>query len=1030
MSASGSLALRPSDDELVRGASPTPPNPIGAGRRSTPFAQFAQSHLQAPAAPAPSSTSGPAAAAAAAATTMGDASFDLVHGPFYPGPTGGSPSGPPSGPPRGPPSGPRLFTPPESPYTSYTANARSAASDRLALIRHKNALIARRTSSVLDPQEPSGATAVATDPFQAAAAPSLLQVPNPTAVAAGQPPLRLVAPAPTHPKPPPDADLDGPGEQDDSFAGTNAAPLGLAARVNQLDAALHDAHAQLATLTLQMSLQLETQAKMHAQIQRLEAHVALPPLHPQAHPQQQQQQQQQPVHPHPPAPPASAPPTGPRQVSQPSLPTLAHVPATPISPLPDPFFLSATPPPGPSQTQGLGQQHLLGNPKSLAPPDRARLSPLAAGWSPRNTRDKRHSWAGAPASSGSGQPSAGQPDRPLSRRARRELAAAQHAAAAAASTSPTAPGEAHGQEAHEEGRTSRTGATSPHPVTLVRWDQANLQPELLKAVQAYGLGPPTRVQQRAIPALLAGKDALVQAPPTQERMASYVVCALQRILERRSSSHEHRTWVLVVCTTTDQATQAVRLATGLARTLDISPWLCAGSADAASVQADAAYLHGRDWPELVLGTPARIAAVLAADQPPTGPALIVLDEADQLVARGLSEHVTQLVRSWSGPSSNAGSSPSTTAGSGQTPIGARQTALFSNTVPQDVLALTRALKLRDPVRVLVRRDHVDHPRDTPSPLQSLHNPPTPTPAQLAASTWRARSPVPPQVPHGPQVPQVSQVPQVPGLMGLGIPTSPMHLATNIGHSPSAAPMALGTGASSWLPPPLGTFAPNRPQSAFVPGSHREWNDVPPLGPGAAPAPCVPLGLGSPGPPAGITQHGVRDFYMYIPSAGESWTVRGQAKTEAVAEMVRDLATHDVRTSILAAEPNHDKLSASLRNKGVLPSTLSRSHPPNTRAAALALATQGRTTTLVLSDSTLLADWIPPPSQWVTVWFDLPRSGEEMLARGSGLPPAQANIMVLTAASGPRGDVEVLRTLEAQLGIRYAELPPDPSSIVR
>ena len=34
----------------------------------------------------------------------------------------------------------------------------------------------------------------------------------------------------------------------------------------------------------------------------------------------------------------------------------------------------------------------------------------------------------------------------------------------------------------------------------------------------------------------------------------------------------------------------------------------------------------------------------------------------------------------------------------------RQTALFSNTVPQDVLNLANAIQLRDPVRVLVRRD--------------------------------------------------------------------------------------------------------------------------------------------------------------------------------------------------------------------------------------------------------------------------------------------------------------------------------------
>jgi len=45
----------------------------------------------------------------------------------------------------------------------------------------------------------------------------------------------------------------------------------------------------------------------------------------------------------------------------------------------------------------------------------------------------------------------------------------------------------------------------------------------------------------------------------------------------------------------------------------------------------------------------------------------------------------------------------------------RQTALFSNTVPQDVLNLASAIHLREPVRVLVRRDgNASHPDNTQS----------------------------------------------------------------------------------------------------------------------------------------------------------------------------------------------------------------------------------------------------------------------------------------------------------------------------
>lgn len=54
--------------------------------------------------------------------------------------------------------------------------------------------------------------------------------------------------------------------------------------------------------------------------------------------------------------------------------------------------------------------------------------------------------------------------------------------------------------------------------------------------------------------------------------------------------------------------------------------------------------------------------------------------------------------------SNIGSSPPMEAANGSSAQIERQTALFSNTVPQDVLNLASAIQLREPVRVLVRRD--------------------------------------------------------------------------------------------------------------------------------------------------------------------------------------------------------------------------------------------------------------------------------------------------------------------------------------
>lgn len=133
-----------------------------------------------------------------------------------------------------------------------------------------------------------------------------------------------------------------------------------------------------------------------------------------------------------------------------------------------------------------------------------------------------------------------------------------------------------------------------------------------------------------------------------------------------------------------------------------------------------------------MGTPQRLLDLFATRTLSTVDIrLLVIDECDQLIARNLSEHVVNLVRllpASGGGNGNAPSSPILSrspmlGGPGGLPgafgsndlvnsprVGStvdsngRQTAIFSCTVPQDVLNFASSLQLKEPVRVLVRRE--------------------------------------------------------------------------------------------------------------------------------------------------------------------------------------------------------------------------------------------------------------------------------------------------------------------------------------
>ncbi|KDN40538.1 hypothetical protein K437DRAFT_188797 [Tilletiaria anomala UBC 951] len=270
---------------------------------------------------------------------------------------------------------------------------------------------------------------------------------------------------------------------------------------------------------------------------------------------------------------------------------------------------------------------------------------------------------------------------------------------------------------------------------ITKWDHLNLHPDLLRSVLKYGLGPPNKIQQRALPFLLRGNDIIAQAPPTQERIASYVIPALQHVLsalrEPGIPSNARGPIVLMISTTVDQATQAQRMALGLGSPIGLRVHIAAAAGiDIASELQTMAQIN----PHIVIGTPQKMSELftqLVARNalPANDVRLVVLDEVDQLIARNLSDHVSSLLRVLPMPRATPGakgslispaasssakngwdsisvSSPGgASAAAGGTATMDRQTAIFSNTVPQDVLNFAQSIHLRESVRVLVRREN-------------------------------------------------------------------------------------------------------------------------------------------------------------------------------------------------------------------------------------------------------------------------------------------------------------------------------------
>ncbi|KAG6855131.1 hypothetical protein C0991_006060 [Blastosporella zonata] len=286
---------------------------------------------------------------------------------------------------------------------------------------------------------------------------------------------------------------------------------------------------------------------------------------------------------------------------------------------------------------------------------------------------------------------------------------------------------------------------------ISKWEQLSLTPELLRSLTKFGVGPPNKIQQRALPFLLRGSDIIAQAPPTQERIAAYVIPAIQIAVTNITVRPPNRgPIVIMISTTVDQATQAQRMIRDLGGPIGVRSALGVGTTSANTDLSQELRLLQQNMPHIICGTPQKLHALFTSPGglPGSEVRFLVLDEVDQLIARNLHDFVFNIVKLLPPPRSrplgtpNSGATPNaipqipfnnnmepsngivspfqiqgrrfsavsiasstpSESNSNGPPTIERQTALFSNTVPQDVLNLASAIQLREPVRVLVRRD--------------------------------------------------------------------------------------------------------------------------------------------------------------------------------------------------------------------------------------------------------------------------------------------------------------------------------------
>ena len=198
-----------------------------------------------------------------------------------------------------------------------------------------------------------------------------------------------------------------------------------------------------------------------------------------------------------------------------------------------------------------------------------------------------------------------------------------------------------------------------------------LSPPLFKALDALGYQQMTPVQANGLPAILAGRDLIGQAPTGSGKTVAFGLGLLHRL-----DPDLLRVQALVLCPTRELADQVAKEIRRLAAAIpNLKVLILTGGValgpQLASLRKDS---------HVIVGTPGRVQEMLRKKVLHFAHVrTLVLDEADRMLDMGFEEPIREIV----------GKTPAT-----------RQTLLFSATYPEAIREIGRSV-LRDPLEVTV-----------------------------------------------------------------------------------------------------------------------------------------------------------------------------------------------------------------------------------------------------------------------------------------------------------------------------------------
>lgn len=210
------------------------------------------------------------------------------------------------------------------------------------------------------------------------------------------------------------------------------------------------------------------------------------------------------------------------------------------------------------------------------------------------------------------------------------------------------------------------------PFYCNNFDEMGISDLILRGIYSYGFEIPSRVQSRAIKAIITKKDCIVQAQSGTGKTGTFVIGTLNNI----DFSMEH-VQAIVLAPTRELADQIYKVFTNISQYCNIRVSLCVGQ-----MRVDETI----NTSQIVVGTTGRILDSIDRKVIDVSRlTMLLMDEADEMLSPGFKEQVVEIYK--------------------RLPTEGLQVCLFSATLSPEVMTTSEEIT-KDPLNVLIRQEFV------------------------------------------------------------------------------------------------------------------------------------------------------------------------------------------------------------------------------------------------------------------------------------------------------------------------------------